>query len=78
MPAIVMRRPVAAFFAAAFLITWSVWVPRALVDRAVVDWAWPTMLSPLSSYGPALAALLVVWLTGRPSLTRDFWARLRH
>ncbi len=57
------RRPLATFWLLAFGLTWAVWVPRALTGGE------PGMLGPLSTYGPALAAVLTAALTGgRPAL----------
>jgi uncharacterized protein len=54
------RHPVATFFLTAFLLTWVVWVPRALVARGVLDWDWPLLLGKAWTYGPALAAVVVI------------------
>lgn len=60
------QHPVATFFLAAFLVTWAVWVPRALVHQGVVDWGWPLLLGLVWTYGPPLAAVAVTAaFTGR-------------
>ncbi|WP_369135306.1 CPBP family glutamic-type intramembrane protease [Modestobacter sp. I12A-02662] len=57
------RRPLATFWLLAFGLTWAVWVPRALTGGDPGPWG------PLSTYGPALGAVLAAVLTGgRPAL----------
>ena len=67
-----MRRfPTTAFFLAAYALTWSVWVPRALAQRGPLDWRWPVAAGQVWSYGPALAAVVVTAaVAGRPGLRR--------
>jgi membrane protease YdiL (CAAX protease family) len=65
---------VVAFFAAAYAITWGVWVPRALVDQGRLDWTWPTVIGPGWSYGPAMAAVLVAWLASGSAGPAALWA----
>jgi uncharacterized protein len=63
------RHPVVTYFAAAFLLTWAVWVPRALVHQEFIDWSWPVLLGRAWTYSPALAAVAVTLvLAGRPGL----------
>ena len=58
----VKRLPVTTFFVLAFLVTWVVWVPRAMG----ADWA--VQIGQIWAYGPAIAALLAAALTGgRPT-----------
>jgi membrane protease YdiL (CAAX protease family) len=72
--ALMGRHPVLVFFALAYLISWSWWVPLVLrgeVVRAGVGW--PTHLPGLA--GPAVAAILVTAiLDGRQGL-RDLGRR---
>ena len=72
------RHPVVAFFAAAYAITWIVWVPRALVDQGVLDWTWPGVVGQAWSYGPAAAAVLVAWLASGRSGPQGLWAGVRR
>ncbi|WP_369138563.1 CPBP family intramembrane glutamic endopeptidase [Modestobacter versicolor] len=61
-----MNRPTTVFLLLAFALTWGVWVPRALAGD---DPGWTGALAPLSTYGPAAAAVLTAALTGgRPAL----------
>jgi membrane protease YdiL (CAAX protease family) len=69
------RRPTLAFFAVAFVLTWLVWVPRALVSRGALDAPWVVDLGATWAYGPAEAALIVAALIGRDAL-RDLGRRL--
>jgi membrane protease YdiL (CAAX protease family) len=71
----VWRHPTIAFFLAAFVLTWIVWVPRALVSQGVLDAPWVVELGATWAYGPAEAALLVAALIGRDVL-RDLGRRL--
>jgi uncharacterized protein len=72
------RYPVAAYFLAAFALTWAVWVPRALVDQGVLDWDWPLLLGRAWTYGPALAAVAVTTaLAGTHGLRRLGAAMIR-
>ena len=73
--AAVRRRPTTAFFVAAFVLTWIVWLPRALVSQGVLDAPWVVELGATWAYGPAAAALLVAALTGRNAV-RDLGRRL--
>jgi membrane protease YdiL (CAAX protease family) len=62
-------RPLVAFFALAFVVTWAVWVPRAAgVPVGVVGQLW--------TWVPAAAALLAAALTGGRAALRDLGARL--
>lgn len=72
--AIVSRHPVAVFFALAYLISWSWWVPLVVRGDLVKAGAgWPTHLPGL--LGPALAAVLTTAvLDGRAGL-RDLGHR---
>jgi uncharacterized protein len=65
------RHPVATYFLAAFVLTWAVWVPRALVQQGLLDWDWPVLLGKAWTYGPALAAVAATAaLAGRHGLRR--------
>jgi membrane protease YdiL (CAAX protease family) len=54
------RRPIVAFFALAYAITWLAWLPAVLGYRGDLDSA----LSMIAQFGPALAALVVAWYSG--------------
>ncbi len=59
----VKRLPVTTFFVLAFLVTWVIWIPRAMGAQ------WAIQIGQVWAYGPAIAALLAAALTGgRPSL----------
>jgi uncharacterized protein len=78
MRALVSRHPVVAFFVAAYVVTWIVWLPRALVDQGLLDWTWPGVVGRGWSYGPAMAALLVAWLVAGRAGLAELWAGLRR
>jgi uncharacterized protein len=54
------RRPVASFFALAYAITWVAWLPTILGYRGDLG----QVLMMIAQFGPAVAALLLVWYTG--------------
>jgi membrane protease YdiL (CAAX protease family) len=64
----VERHPVASFFVVAYTITWLAWLPNVLGYRGGLG----QILMMIAQFGPALAALLLVWYT-RSSI-RD-WLR---
>jgi uncharacterized protein len=65
------RHPVVAYCLAAYVLTWAVWLPRALVDQGLLAWEWPVVLGRVWSYGPALAAVATAaGVAGRPGLRR--------
>ena len=72
---LVRRRPVAAFAALAYLLSWSWWIPIAVRGDVVRPGeGWPTHLPGLAA--PAIAAVVVTAVVdGRPGL-RDLAARL--
>jgi uncharacterized protein len=75
MRSVARRHPVGLFFALAFVLTWAVWVPRALASQGVITASWPQELGSMWSYGPAEAAVIVAALIGKDAL-RDLGARL--
>ena len=63
-------RAASIFFVLAFLITWAVWLPRALGAE------WAKELGRVWTYGPAMAAVIAALVTrGRPGL-RELGARI--
>jgi CAAX protease family protein len=67
--------PTTVFLLLAFLLTWGVWVPRALADAGAGGLGWARAAAPVSTYGPALAAVLTAALVGAPAL-HDLGRRL--
>jgi membrane protease YdiL (CAAX protease family) len=57
------------------VVTWAVWVPRALESAGVLGSRWATEVGAGYAYGPAIAAVLAAVWVGRPAL-RDLGARL--
>ena len=69
------RAALTGFLLLAFVITWAVWVPRALESAGVLDSRWASGLGAGWAYGPAIAAVLTAAWAGRPAL-RELGARL--
>jgi hypothetical protein len=69
------RAALPVFLLLAFVVTWVVWVPRALESAGVLDSRWATGLGAGWVYGPAIAAVLTAAWAGRPAL-RELGARL--
>lgn len=61
--------PLVTFFLLAFAITWMVWVPRAVEAPMGV-------VGQVSTWAPAIAALLAAALTGGRGAVRELGARL--
>jgi membrane protease YdiL (CAAX protease family) len=72
---VVRGYPATVFVVLAFAITWSVWVPRALVSQGLLTARWPIALGAYWTYGPAVAAVITAGLVGRDAL-RELGARL--
>jgi membrane protease YdiL (CAAX protease family) len=72
---VVRGYPATVFVVLAFAITWSVWVPRALVSHGLLTARWPIALGAYWTYGPAVAAVITAGLVGRDAL-RELGARL--
>jgi membrane protease YdiL (CAAX protease family) len=53
-------RPLIAFFGLAFALSWAIEIPLALQARGVVDLGLPPATHHLASFGPLLAATMVV------------------
>ena len=64
------RLPVTTFIVLAFLVTWIIWVPRAMG----ADWA--VQVGQIWTYGPAIAAVLAAGLTGGRTAIRQLAAGL--
>ncbi|MGZ8900929.1 MAG: CPBP family glutamic-type intramembrane protease, partial [Limisphaerales bacterium] len=72
------RNPLVCFLALAFVFTWGNWVPRALASHGLIDAKVPDFMFIVAGYGPALAAIIVTWLShGRMGL-RSLGRRLCH
>lgn len=67
---IASRRPATTFFVLAFVITWAVWLPRAL------GFDWAMSVGTVWTYGPAIAAVLAALLVGGRDELRRLHRRL--
>jgi uncharacterized protein len=73
--AVVQRHPATVFVLLTFALTWSVWVPRALVSQGLLTARWPMILGSYWVYMPAVAAVVTAALAGRGAL-RELGSRL--
>jgi hypothetical protein len=64
------------FFVLAFVITWVVWVPRAINPGGFFDSGVGQALGMVWSYGPALAAMAAALITGGRGSLRELGLRL--
>jgi uncharacterized protein len=73
-----MRRfPLISFFTIACLITWSIWIPRALAAQGVIALEIPDILNNIAYFiGPPLAAVIVTWRVDGAAATQDLLRRL--
>lgn len=72
-------RPVVVFFSLALVLTWIVWVPRALASHDVIRGPVAELAVALGgvwSWAPAVAALLAAALTGGRRSVREWLGRL--
>lgn len=63
-------RAAVVFFVLAYLVTWAVWLPRAL------GFEWAQEIGQIWTYGPALAAVTAALLTGGRSGLRQLGGRI--
>jgi len=63
------------FFAIAFALSWSCWILAALLDRGF-DSSPVRWLTYAGAFGPAAAAIALVYLTGDEQDRADYWARV--
>ena len=70
------EHPLLSFYLLALLFSWSVGIPLAFVGQGWTDISIPYWLHYLTSFGPALAGLiLTAIISGRDGL-RDLWSRI--
>jgi membrane protease YdiL (CAAX protease family) len=72
---VVRRHPATVFVLLAFALSWSIWVPRALVSQGLLAARWPMILGAYWAWLPAVAAVITAALAGRGAL-RELGARL--
>jgi uncharacterized protein len=70
------RRSLVTFLLLAFVITWAVWVPRALTSHGLLEVGWADTVGSFWSHGPLLAAFVAALLTGGRAAVRTWGARL--
>lgn len=66
------RHPLFAYFAIAYLITWTLLLPLALAARGVIALRLPPALHALGALGPLLAAFVVVRALGGRAAVKDW------
>ena len=76
MGSFVRRSPFVTFTVLAFLMTWAVWVPRALVDQGMIGGQVWVAVGGFWSYGPAIAAVLAAGIVGGRGQLRELGSRL--
>jgi hypothetical protein len=70
------RFPTTTFMILTFVITWVVWVPRALASQRYLHSEWPVTIGPFSTYEPAVAAVLAAALSGGRARLPELGSRL--
>jgi len=70
------RRPLVAFFALAFLISWAIEIPLSLTIRGNWRSNMPFSLHYLAGYGPMLSAIIVTALTGGKTGVKSLFSRI--
>jgi hypothetical protein len=60
MRTLVTRRPVVAFFAIAYVISWAIWVPLVVKEEASTTEV--TLFIMAGAFGPPVPALIVTWI----------------
>lgn len=68
--------PIIAYFALAYLLSWSIEVPLALSSRGIIPPALPAWTHYLTAYGPMLAAVIVTWAGEGGAGLRQLAARM--
>jgi hypothetical protein len=63
-----------SFFAVSFGITWSVWIPFAVMSQI---WGIPpSLLLNIGAFGPSVAGILMIYRNPDVRVHLDFWRRL--
>jgi membrane protease YdiL (CAAX protease family) len=53
-----------SFFALTYAISWAIWLPMAAASQGLIRFQVPPSISPVASFGPSLAALILTSLRG--------------
>jgi len=54
------QKPVLYFFALSYILSWLIWIPLGLEEQGYLQLGLPYGLKDLGSYGPGVAALIIV------------------
>ncbi len=68
--------PLAAFFALACAVSWAIEIPLALTVRGIIRSDIPFSLHYLAGYGPMLAAIVMIGLTGGKTGLKGLFERM--
>ena len=52
------------FFALTYAISWAIWLPMAASSQGLTGLQVPSLIGPIASFGPSLAALALTYLWG--------------
>jgi membrane protease YdiL (CAAX protease family) len=73
---LVGSHPLASFFVLAYTVTWAIWAPILAQAQGWVAWDVPYALYYFGSFGPAIAGLLVTWITSGGSGVKALLGRI--
>ncbi len=76
MRTLVNRYALALYFALSMLISWLLWLPAVMQQEKLPTWVYPLFF--LGGFGPFLAALAVMALSGNKNLVNNYKDRLFH
>ena len=71
---IIKRSPLIAFTLITFTFSWGFWLPQALHSQGYIETG--NMLWGFGSFGPSIAGIIVIALTGGKAGLKSMWLRL--